>query len=673
MISAGSSHDSPLVPGADSLRFGTAALSDITRPVHAMVNAAIPELCRALPPSQRTDAALFLMRYGSALRDGAPDFFRNFHAPSYTVLAHIHASPAAPRRAPDWALERAAAVQAMAMLLHSLDDHLNDGELPATHLALLIRSEAWRRYRAGIALLADGDAALSALAEDLIDAYYRGVTKRERPDTLDAYMERFRDEMATWNAAPLMLARRCGFDDMALTDLRHIYECFGVAWRLLDDLQDAEEDFAARRRAALCVALPAEGRAYWEKGERNGLRSVMESCRAVERIRGIILELLDEGARRAETLGMPGLAAEYRALAGPLAGLAPVSVGGVRTPEDYRAAARENLSIELTTRCGNACAHCFVRARPGGHADMPFDTAAAVLRDAREAGYRSVHLTGGEPLLWNGLYGLVDEAFGLGFESVYLNTTGAPLDAEAATSLARFGKALALSISLQGPDGLNDRLRGEGASGAARRGIELALDAGLAVDVFACAGRSLVPELPRFADDLFRAYPAVQSLTLIQLIRTVRGPSPIDGELLSPADFIALVKAAALLNLYGLRVRVLENPLAGAVAAVLTMPWLPPSPPLMRPGRLVVLADGAIALAHSASETLGTFAPGALAKTLDSPEYRSRVAPDTSACPVCRHVALCREAGMTRPSEWYRDGVDSPPYCVRVLDLAAKG
>jgi len=49
------------------------------------------------------------------------------------------------------------------------------------------------------------------------------------------------------------------------------------------------------------------------------------------------------------------------------------------------------------------------------------------------------------------------------------------------------------------------------------------------------------------------------------------------------------------------------------------------------------------------------------------------VAPDTSACPVCRHVALCREAGMTRPSEWYRDGVDSPPYCVRVLDLAAKG
>ncbi|HSV96603.1 MAG TPA: hypothetical protein VLM75_06675, partial [Spirochaetota bacterium] len=155
MRSADSSHDSPLVSVADSLRFGTVAPSGVALRVNAMVNAAIPELCRALPPSQRTDAALLLMRYCSALREGAPDYFRNFHAPSYTVLAHIHSSSAAPYRAPDGALERAAALQAMAMLLHSLDDHLHDGELPATHLALLIRSEAWRRYRAGIGLLAE--------------------------------------------------------------------------------------------------------------------------------------------------------------------------------------------------------------------------------------------------------------------------------------------------------------------------------------------------------------------------------------------------------------------------------------------------------------------------------------------------------------------------------------
>lgn len=132
----------PLVPGGTTPRFGAPALRDAALRVHALVNAAIPELCRALPPSQRTDAALFLMRYGSAMRDGAPDFFRNFHAPSYTVLAHVDSSPAAPRCSPRGSLERAAAAQAMAMLLHSLDDHLCDGELPPTQLSLLVRSDS---------------------------------------------------------------------------------------------------------------------------------------------------------------------------------------------------------------------------------------------------------------------------------------------------------------------------------------------------------------------------------------------------------------------------------------------------------------------------------------------------------------------------------------------------
>src|SRR4030042_93083 len=30
--------------------------------------------------------------------------------------------------------------QALAMFLHSYDDHLNDGDIPASHLALLVRS-----------------------------------------------------------------------------------------------------------------------------------------------------------------------------------------------------------------------------------------------------------------------------------------------------------------------------------------------------------------------------------------------------------------------------------------------------------------------------------------------------------------------------------------------------
>lgn len=656
----------PLVPGGTTPRFGAPALRDAALRVHALVNAAIPELCRALPPSQRTDAALFLMRYGSAMRDGAPDFFRNFHAPSYTVLAHIDSSPAAPRSSPRGSLERAAAAQAMAMLLHSLDDHLCDGELPPTQLSLLVRSEAWRRYRHALGGLSDGDAAALALTDECVDAYYRGVTTDLRPASLESYMDRFRDEMATWLAAPLALARLRGFAEEELAGIRRACECFGIAWRLLDDLQDAEEDFAARRATALWAALPPSGRAAWENGDREGARGAIESEGAAESLLCTIAGLLHEGAVIAEGLGMAGLAEEYRALAAPLDTGAPRSGGPDHTIE---AAARENISVELTTRCGNACAHCFVRARGDDRLDMPFETALSVLRDARGAGYRTLHLTGGEPLLWEGLPLLLDEAYGMGFESVYINTTGAPLDADRARALARYGERLALSISLQGPAAVNDRLRGDGASDSARRAIALALDAGLSVDVFACAGKSLVPEIPRFTDGLFREYPPIKSLTLIQIIRTVRASSALDCELLGPVDFIALVRSAALLNLYGLRLRLLENPLAGAAAAAMGLPWLPASPPLLRPGRLTVLADGAITPAHSERLILAAFAPGSIAATLASESYRALTGPDADRCPACRHAALCRRAGMVRPSEWYRDSVESPPYCVRVLDI----
>ncbi len=655
----------PLIPDGTIPRFGAPALRDAALRVHALVNAAIPELCRALPPSQRTDAALFLMRYGSAMRDGAPEFFRNFYAPSYTVLAHVDSSAAAPRCSPRGSLERAAAAHAMAMLLHSLDDHLCDGELPPTQLSLLVRSEAWRRYRHALGELSDGDAAARALTDECVDAYYRGVTTDLRPASLESYMDRFRDEMATWCAAPLALARLRGFSEEELAGIRRAYECFGIAWRLLDDLQDAEENFAERRATALWAALPPSGRAAWENGDRDLARGAIESEGAAEALLRTIVGLLREGAVIAEGLGMAGLAEEYRALAAPLDAAAPRSGGSDHTIE---AAARENISVELTTRCGNACAHCFVRARGDDRLDMPFETALSVLRDARTAGYRTLHLTGGEPLLWEGLPRLLDEAYGMGFESVYINTTGAPLDADSARAFARYGERLALSISLQGPATVNDRLRGHGASDSARRAIALALDAGLSVDVFACAGKSLVPELPRFADGLFREYPPIKSLTLIQIIRTVRAPSALDGELLGPGDFIALVRSAALLNLYCLRLRLLENPLAGAAAAAMDLPWLPASPPLVRPGRLTVLADGAVTPAHSGRLVLAAFAPGSIAATLASESYRALTGPDADRCPACRHAALCRRAGMVRPSEWYRDSVESPPYCVRVLD-----
>ncbi len=76
------------------------------------------------------------------------------------------------------------------------------------------------------------------------------------------------------------------------------------ALRLPDDLQYSKDDFAARRETALYAFLPANGRVYREKGQMEGPQSTMESRRTVESIRGAMVELRDDDAHRAETLGM---------------------------------------------------------------------------------------------------------------------------------------------------------------------------------------------------------------------------------------------------------------------------------------------------------------------------------------------------------------------------------
>jgi hypothetical protein len=202
--------------------------------------------------------------------------------------------------------------------------------------------------------------------------------------------------------------------------------------------------------------------------------------------------------------------------------------------------------------------------------------------------------------------------------------------------------------------------------------MERALVAGVPVHVLTVVGRNLLPRLPRFAEELFDGHPDIRDLTLIQMIRVRDDALDLSKEILTPEEFIAMVKMASLLNLWGLRVAVLRNPLATAVSRALSIPWLAPSAALHRGGGIMVMADGGIACAHSTEERFGEYRPGAVAAALGSAAYRAAVAADDAACASCRHLALCRENGMLRPSERNRDMDESSPFCVRVLDAACR-
>ena len=329
----------------------------------------------------------------------------------------------------------------------------------------------------------------------------------------------------------------------------------------------------------------------------------------------------------------------------------------------------DRLGVEVTTRCNSSCSHCFVRARGPMRSSLAPDLAQAMVREGYEVGYKHLHLTGGEPLLWEGLMSILDYAFALGYQTAILNTNGTLLTPEVSRRLAAYG--LAISVSLQGPRRRHDCIRGKGSYDRAWKGIENALNAGLPIHIFTTVGKSMIPDLPRFAEKLFVTLPGIEQLTFIQLIRVPKDVFDLSNEVLSPDDFLRLVQMISLLNLCGLKVDLLNNPLAVVAAKVLKMPWVPPSPPLYQAGSLMITAERRITLAHSTTDYFGMYEPGILPKIFRSNKYRRAVAQDLMICRNCVHSRLCRREGMLRPSEWYRDMFPDVPYCQRVLAKAS--
>ena len=327
------------------------------------------------------------------------------------------------------------------------------------------------------------------------------------------------------------------------------------------------------------------------------------------------------------------------------------------------------LSVEVTTRCNSSCRHCFVRARGPRRSSLAPDLVQTLVQEGYALGYRHLHLTGGEPLLWGGLLRILDDAFELGYQTAFLNTNGTLLTGKVSRELAGY-RSLRVSVSLQGPKRLHDSMRGKGSYDRALKGIDNALRAGLHVYVFTTVGRSLIPDLPRFAERLFADFPRIKQLTLIQLIRVPADVFDLSAEVLSPEDFLGLVRMVSLLNLHGLNVDILNNPLAVVASRVLKMPRLQASSPLYLPGSLMITAELAITLAHSTTDHFGIYEPGILARIISSDDYCRAVSQDRLGCGDCVHLHLCRMEGMLRPSEWCRDMFPQVPYCRRVLAKA---
>jgi len=306
--------------------FGPVNLSEEEKEFSTELNREILLLCKSLPETMQTEATLFLLQsLRVSLGDGA-NFVRYFYAPSWSILYWLMKWKPGETQLDQMGVQRAKTGHTMAMFLHTIDDHLTDQEVPVTHLTLLLRSQSWMVMNHAIGKLATVVDGGTEIVERLINDYYWSIHNPGSIESLDGYCDLFRKQMATALIVPVLVAKRRTIDEEFVTSIRTAYESFGIAWRLLDDIQDMEKDMTEGVRSSVYVSLPEEMRSWWDQNavekknegyDQTIWHYVLENGVVDMIIRRICFEL-ESAASIAEACHVEGLAAEFRALLMPL-------------------------------------------------------------------------------------------------------------------------------------------------------------------------------------------------------------------------------------------------------------------------------------------------------------------------------------------------------------------
>ena len=312
-----------------SIDFGKVKLSKMESTFYRRFCNAILSLCRALPESLQTDSMLFLMQYSGLNPGDKLDFFATYYPPVWSILywlSHEHTLTA--KRLKKGDVTNAVTAQSMAMFLHSLDDHLIDGQVSVSPLTLLLRSQACTIMNCAFCNLVEDVPSGQKTVRRFIDDYYASFQEPKELKSLDSYCDLFRRQMAIGMVAPILLSmKRTGLSDFT-RDMEISYGSFGIAWRLLDDIRDIGNDIKNGSHSAIYFCLPEKVRSLWNHNLNRSQADVADSINAIlnyilkhsiiDSIKERICAELDAAKSMVEAHNMRGLAREFRCLAHPL-------------------------------------------------------------------------------------------------------------------------------------------------------------------------------------------------------------------------------------------------------------------------------------------------------------------------------------------------------------------
>ena len=309
--------------------FGKNTLSKKESAFYQRFNNEMLSLCRSLPESAQTDSVLFLMRYSGVNLGDAQDFFANYYAPIWSILYWLRRSDClSVKQLTEEDVTNAVSAQSMAMFLHALDDHLTDNQLSASPLTLMLRTEAWMIMDRAFSNLSENVTAGVRTVRSFVDDYYSSSQDSKGLKSLDSYCNLFRRRMAILMIAPILLSMKMtGISDFT-RDIEIAYGSFGIAWRLLDDIRDIDEDIEKGAETSIYLCLPERLRTYWKSrvvrtgatagAAKKAILIYIFESKIIYDIKKRICQELETAASIVEAHNITRLAREFRCLGHPL-------------------------------------------------------------------------------------------------------------------------------------------------------------------------------------------------------------------------------------------------------------------------------------------------------------------------------------------------------------------
>jgi hypothetical protein len=134
--------------------------------------------------------------------------------------------------------------------------------------------------------------------------------------------------MATWLIVPFILTQKMTFNEKFTNAVQAAFGSFGIAWRLLDDIQDIEVDMNNGIHSSIYVCLDEDIKGLWDKkftknGHKNNreydiiLEHIFEN-HIIDTVKERLCRELESAAFIFDDCNLNGLANEIRCMLKPL-------------------------------------------------------------------------------------------------------------------------------------------------------------------------------------------------------------------------------------------------------------------------------------------------------------------------------------------------------------------